>query len=343
MASEISMSEIRKRARERMGGICRVCRVCDGRVCRGEVPGMGGIGSGASFMRNVDALASVKVNMRTLHGAKEADCSISLFGHSLVLPVLGAPVAGVKVNFEDRIGEYELAHAMVGGCLDAGTIGMTGDGGGPNVYQAGIEALHEFRGRAIPVVKPGPNDQIISKFKAAEDAGAIAVGMDVDAAGFVNMRLLGAEAGPKTEKELKILISSTSLPVIIKGIMTPDEAKLAAECGAAGIVVSNHGGRVLDHTPGVADVLSEVAKPVKGKLIVFADGGVRRGVDVLKCLALGADAVLVGRPLTIGAFGGGREGVRCVLNEIQSELETAMILTGCASTRDIGPHTITSI
>ncbi len=343
MTSGITLSEIRKRARERMGQICRVCRVCDGRVCAGEVPGMGGIGTGASFMRNVDALASVKVNMRTLHGVKEADCSISLFGHHLALPVLGAPVAGAKINFQELIGEYELAHAMVGGCFDAGTIGMTGDGGGPNVYQSGIEALHAFGGRAIPVVKPGPNNQIISKFKAAEDAGAIAVGMDVDAAGFVNMRLLGAEAGPKTEDELKELIRSTKLPVIIKGIMTPDEAELAARCGAAGIVVSNHGGRVLDHTPGVADVLSEVAKPVKGELIVLADGGVQRGVDVLKCLALGADAVLVGRSLTIGAFGGGREGVRCVLNKIQSQLETAMLLTGCASTADIGPHVLARI
>jgi NAD(P)H-dependent flavin oxidoreductase YrpB (nitropropane dioxygenase family) len=343
MASEITMSEIRKRASERMGQICKVCKVCDGRICAGEVPGMGGIGTGASFMRNVDSLGEVKVNMRTLHGVKEADCSISLFGHHLLLPVLGAPVAGVKINFQERIGEYELAHAMVSGCLDAGTIGMTGDGGDPNVYQSGIEALHAFGGCTIPVVKPGPNDQVISKFKVAEEAGAIAVGMDVDAACFVNMKLLGATAGPKTDDELKALIGSTRLPVIIKGIMTPDEAELAAKCGAAGIVVSNHGGRVLDHTPGVADVLSEVAKPVKGKLVVLADGGIRRGVDVLKCLALGADAVLVGRPLTIGAFGGGREGVRCVLTQIQSELETAMILTGCASTRDIGPRVITSI
>ena len=88
MTSGKTMSDIRKLAKERAGRICRVCRVCDGRVCAGEVPGMGGIGTGAGFIRNVDALASVKVNMRTLHGAGEPDCSISLFGHQLKLPVL---------------------------------------------------------------------------------------------------------------------------------------------------------------------------------------------------------------------------------------------------------------
>lgn len=343
MTSGKTMSEIRKLAKEKAGRICRVCRVCDGRVCAGEVPGMGGIGTGAGFIRNVDALASVKVNMRTLHGAGEPDCSISLFGHQLKLPVLGAPVAGVKINFKELIGEYELAHAMVGGCLDAGTLGMTGDGGDPEVYQAGIKVLHEVGGQAISVVKPGPNEQIIKKFKAAEEAGAVAVGIDVDAAGFVNMRLLGAPVGPKSQDELQELISSTKLPVILKGIMTPDEARLAVKCGAAGIVVSNHGGRVLDHTPGVADVLSEIAESVKGELVVLADGGVRRGVDVLKYLALGADAVLVGRPLAIGAFGAGREGVKCVIDKLQSQLEVAMILTGCASLADMGRHVLANV
>jgi 4-hydroxymandelate oxidase len=342
MASGNTMFDIRKRARGKMRGICRVCRVCDGRACAGQVPGMGGIGTGAAFIRNVDALAQVKVNMRTLHGAGDPDCSISLFGHQLKLPVLGAPVAGAKINFQELVSEYQLAHAMVGGCLDAGTLGMTGDGGHPEVYQSGIQVLHDVGGPAIPVVKPGPNERIIRKFRAAEEAGAVAVGVDVDAAGFVNMRLLGAPVGPKSQDELQELIRSTKLPVILKGIMTPDEARLAVECGACGIVVSNHGGRVLDHTPGVADVLSDIAKSVKGEIIIFADGGVRQGIDVLKYLALGADAVLVGRPLAIGAFGGGREGVECVLHTLQSQLEIAMILTRCASLRDIGPHVLAS-
>lgn len=301
---------------------------------------MGGVGTGAGFIRNVDALARVKLNMRSLHEVAAPDLGLSLFGRDLEFPVLGAPVAGAKINFKGLISESELATAIVAGCLDAGTLAMTGDGGFPEVFESGIAALRQLGGPGIPIVKPGPNEDVISKFRVAEEAGAIAVGVDVDAAGFINMRILGAPVGPKARGELRELTGSTRLPVVLKGIMTPDEAEIAADCGAAGIVVSNHGGRALDHTPGVADVLPDVANAVKGRIPVLADGGVRTGVDVLKYLALGADAVLVGRPLAVGVFGGGREGVKGILDSIREDFEVAMILTGCASVRDVGPRVL---
>lgn len=334
------LSELRRRAKERMGGICRVCRVCDGRACAGEVPGMGGIGTGAGFIRNAEALAEIKLNMRVLHDVAEPELGVTLFGIPLELPVLGAPVAGVKINFREIISEADLAAAMVGGCLDAGTLAMTGDGGHPEVFESGIAAIREAGGRGIPIIKPGPNGDIIRKFRAAEAAGAPAVGIDVDAAGLVNMRLLGAPVGPKSPQDVRELAESTSLPLILKGIMTPDEAEIAAECGAAAIVVSNHGGRALDHTPGVAEVLPGIARAVKGRIIVFADGAVRSGVDVLKYLALGADAVLVGRPLAVGAFGAGRAGVARTVAAIRDELRVAMILTGSPRIRAIGPQVL---
>jgi isopentenyl diphosphate isomerase/L-lactate dehydrogenase-like FMN-dependent dehydrogenase len=131
------------------------------------------------------------------------------------------------------------------------------------------------------------------------------------------------------------VIGATRLPFIVKGIMTADEAEEAVKAGAAAIVVSNHGGRVLDFTPGAADVLPEIAARVKGKTIILADGGVRSGADVLKLLALGADAVLVGRPLIIAAFGGGREGVALFLNLLINELLQAMLLTGTADVKKV--------
>jgi 4-hydroxymandelate oxidase len=103
------------------------------------------------------------------------------------------------------------------------------------------------------------------------------------------------------------------------------------DAGVDGIVVSNHGGRALDHTPGTADVLPSIVKEVDGKIAVLVDGGIRSGVDVLKMLAMGADAVLVGRPLAIAAVGGGAEGVRLQLEEYAAGLKVAMILTGCGS------------
>lgn len=161
------------------------------------------------------------------------------------------------------------------------------------------------------------------------------MGVDVDGAGLVIMALHGQPVGPKTEGELKELISATRLPFIVKGVMTVDEAVAAAGAGAAAVVVSNHGGRILDHTPGAADVLAAIAAEIKGRVTILADGGVRSGVDVLKLLALGADAVLVGRPVVAGAFGGGAAGVRLVLEKMAAELKQAMILTGCRAVGDI--------
>ena len=122
--------------------------------------------------------------------------------------------------------------------------------------------------------------------------------------------------------------------------MTVDEALLAVEAGVDAIVVSNHGGRVLDQTPGVADVLYDIASAVKGKVKILADGGVRNGVDVLKMIALGADAVLIGRPFVSASFGGQREGVKNYIETIHSELKSAMVLTGCNSIGDINERII---
>ncbi|MBE3582307.1 MAG: alpha-hydroxy-acid oxidizing protein, partial [Thermoanaerobacteraceae bacterium] len=168
-----------------------------------------------------------------------------------------------------------------------------------------------------------------------KEAGAPAVGIDVDAAGFINMVRAGQLVEPKSVADIREIVRATSLPVILKGIMTVADAEAAVEGGAAAIVVSNHGGRALDHTPGTADVLPEIAAKVKGKIAVLADGGVRTGVDVLKMLALGAEAVLVGRPLFIAACGGGIEGVHGKLVDLAAELQAAMRLTGCGSLRDI--------
>ncbi|HEX7622422.1 MAG TPA: alpha-hydroxy-acid oxidizing protein, partial [Anaeromyxobacteraceae bacterium] len=113
------------------------------------------------------------------------------------------------------------------------------------------------------------------------------------------------------------------------------EAQMALDVGAACICVSNHGGRVLDHTPGTAKVLPAIAEKVKGRMVVLVDGGVRYGGDVLKMLALGANAVLVGRPVLRGAVGGGAEGVKLVLNKLRAELVDAMVLTGTANVKKV--------
>lgn len=327
--------EVLKNARENLNGSCRVCPVCNGKACSGEVPGMGGKGTGDAFLSNVEALNSYKLNMRVIHDAKDPDMSIELFGKRMEVPVFAAPVSGTTLNMGGKFTEEEYISWVIGGCLDSGIYPMVGDTAVDSFLITNLEQLKQFNGEGIAVIKPWENSNVIKKIKLAEEAGAFAVGMDIDAAGLITLALHGKPVGPKTVEDIKEIVESTKLPFILKGIMTADEAELAVQAGVDAIVVSNHGGRVLDQTPGVADVLPEIAEAVKGKVTILADGGVRNGVDVLKMLALGADAVLIGRSFVTASFGGQREGVKTYMKNLKSELKSAMVLTGCKTVKDI--------
>jgi isopentenyl diphosphate isomerase/L-lactate dehydrogenase-like FMN-dependent dehydrogenase len=331
----MDLKTVRDNAREKLKGFCRVCPVCDGRVCAGEVPGMGGAGTGSAFMANLEALSRHRLNMRTIHGVKDADLSIELWGRKLSMPIMAAPMTGTPYNMGGKITEAEFIEEVVAGSFLAGTSAWTGDGADPAMYESGLRSGSAHKGATIAIIKPRAQEEIIKYVRKAEAAGVLAVGMDIDGAGLITMAMKGQPVSPKTLDEVKEVTASTKLPFILKGVMTPEEAELAVEAKAAAIVVSNHGGRVLDHTPGAAEVLPRIAERVRGKLTILADGGVRTGADVLKYLALGAQAVLVGRPLVVGAFGNGREGVALLLNRMKSELLQAMLLTGTADVKKV--------
>lgn len=332
--------EIRKAARENLQGSCRVCTVCNGKVCAGEVPGMGGTGTGAAFTANNDALEKIKLNMRVIHDAKDPDTSIELFGRKHRIPVMAAPVSGTTLNMGGKFSEREYISWVINGCLEGGIYPIVGDTAVDTFLPTNLEELKKVGGDGIAIIKPWENNNVINKIRMAEEAGVFAVGVDIDAAGLITLALHGKPVGPKTVEEIKELVESTRLPFILKGVMTVEDALLAVETGAKAIVVSNHGGRVLDQTPGVAEVLPEIAEAVKGKITILADGGVRTGVDVLKMLALGADAVLIGRPFVTASFGGGTEGVKTYVDKIANELKVAMILTGCKDVKSIDKKVI---
>jgi len=277
--------------------------------------------------------------MRTLHDVKKPDLSVVLWGERLSMPILSGATGGASYNMGGKMTEDDFINAILGGCLAAGSLGMAADGiqDPLSVYETRLKAVSAHKGKAIAIIKPRLQNEILDRIKLVEASGALAVGMDIDSAGRAAMALPGQTVEPKTPAQIRELVKATRLPFILKGVMTLEEAEVALQAGVAAIVVSNHGGRVLDHTPGVAQVLPEIARKLKGKLLVFADGGVRYGADVLKLLALGADAVLVGRPLVRGAHGGGREGVALLLNKMASELTVSMTLTGIASVRSVSP------
>jgi len=334
------MKEINEKARKLMKGFCRVCKICDGRACAGEVPGVGGLGTASSFMNNVDALARIRLNMRLLHDVTEPDTKTSVLGYDLDMPVLAAPLGGVSFNMGGGVSEEDYIDAVISGCKASGIIGCTGDGVPPFIHEAGFAAIEKNSGHGIPFIKPWEGDELDEKLEKARATGCKVFGMDVDAAGLITLRQMGRPVEPKTPLELdKIIrkIHSGGAKFIIKGIMTPDEASRAVGVGADGIVVSNHGGRVLDHTPGTAEVIKGVAEVVKGNIDVLVDGGVRSGIDVLKLLALGADAVLIGRPVAVAAVGGLQEGVEKYFANIKAQLLQGMVLTGSQKICEIDP------
>ncbi|MBY0547941.1 MAG: alpha-hydroxy-acid oxidizing protein [Candidatus Obscuribacterales bacterium] len=138
-----------------------------------------------------------------------------------------------------------------------------------------------------------------------------------------------------TWKDVEWLRSITNMPILVKGVLRPDDAELAVIHGAAGVVVSNHGGRQLDTVPATISVLEKIANQIHGKAELYVDGGVRRGTDILKALALGAKAVLLGRPILWGLGHSGQAGVELVLSLLRQELDLAMVLSGCASPREV--------
>ena len=241
-------------------------------LCRGAA-GDGGKGTGAAFINNVSALAQVRLNLSTIHSAAEPDLTYDFFGQRLAFPLLGAPMCGTARNLGGIVTDREFIRAQVDGAVAAGTLAMVGDGADPTLYPEGLEALRVHGGLGVPIIKPREPEEIIKRMQWAEEAGALAVGIDIDGAAFRYMNRMGEPVGPKTLAQLREIIGSTRLPVILKGIMTVKDAVAAVAAGAAGIVVSNHGGRALDHTPGTIEVLPEIVAAVKGRIRVFMDGG----------------------------------------------------------------------
>jgi isopentenyl diphosphate isomerase/L-lactate dehydrogenase-like FMN-dependent dehydrogenase len=236
-----------------------------------------------------------------------------------------------------KISEEAYIGAKLEGCREKGIIGCTGDGAPAFIHESGFQAIRSLGGHGIAFVKPWEDKELFDKLEMAAKAGSTVVGMDIDAAGLITLKLMGRPVSPKTPEKLRQIINRTPMKFVLKGIMTPDQARIAVDVGASAIVVSNHGGRVLDFTPGVARILSGVASAVKGQITVLADGGVRTGADVLKMLALGADAVMIGRPFSIAVMGGLKEGVMRFIDQLRSELIQTMILTGTATVRNIDP------
>ena len=336
----MTYQEMMENAKTCMGPYCKACDVCNGRVCRNQMPGPGSKGIGDTAMRNYDKWKEIRVNMDCLCKKKDTDTSFELFGKSFAYPIFAGPVGAVNLHYGDKMNDMEYNDILVKGSADVGIAAFTGDGTNPDVVKAAAVAIGSAGGLGIPTIKPWNKETIEEKMTLARESGAFAIAMDIDASGLPFLKNLNPPAGAKSVKEMKEIIEAAGVPFIIKGIMTVEGAKKALEAGASGIVVSNHGGRVLDQCPATAEVLKEIADAVKGQMKIFVDGGIRTGVDVFKALAMGADAVIIARPYVTSVYGGGEEGVKLYTDKIGAELADTMAMCGAGKLSDINENMV---
>lgn len=326
--------ELMENARKCLGK-CKGCPICNGVACRNMIPGPGAKGVGDTAIRNYNKWQEVRVVMDTLCAKRPVDTSLELFGKTFKYPIFAGPVGAVAMHYSDKYNDVTYNAELVPGAAEAGIAAFTGDGMDSQVMKGATDAIKACGGLGVPTVKPWNTQMISEKMEQVKASGAFAVAMDVDAAGLPFLKNFVPPAGSKSVDEMKEIIKMAGRPFIIKGIMSVKGALKAKEAGASAIVVSNHGGRVLDQSPATAEVLQEIAQAVDGSMKVFVDGGIRSGVDVFKALAMGADAVLIARPFVNAVYGGGKEGVKILADKLGAELADTMEMCGAASLKEI--------
>ncbi len=329
-------NDILAAARTCIGPYCKACPVCNGRACGNSVPGPGCKYPGLTATRNYDKWQEIFVNMDTLcPNFADPDVSFELFGRKFSAPVFAAPLGGLKLHYGDKYSDQEYNSILVKAAADYGVMALTGDGMDPEIMISSVRDMTAVGSMGCPTIKPWNKEAVFEKLDILNENGIFAAAMDVDGAGLPFLKQYNPNAGSKSVAEMKEIIDYAKMPFIIKGIMTPAGALKAVEAGADAIVVSNHGGRVQGGVPSTAEVLPSIVEAVGGKLTVFVDGGIRSGVDVFRALALGADAVLIGRPVLTAIYGGGAEGFNVYMNKIIGELKSTMTMCGAASLADI--------
>lgn len=329
----MTWQEVLENGKGKLGEYCKGCAECNGRACRNLMPGPGAKGVGDTAIRNYEKWKEIRINMDTIADNGPVDLSCELFGRKLSCPVLAGPVGTVQQHYSDLYSDVTYNDVLVSACAEAGIAAMTGDGIRPDVMKAAAAAIRKAGGVGIPTIKPWHMDVVREKMEIVR--GAFAMAMDIDAAGLPFLKNMDPPAGSKNVEELRRIQEEAGVPFILKGIMTVKGALKAREAGAAGIIVSNHGGRVLDQCPATAEVLPAIAAAVGNDMTVLVDGGIRSGTDILKALALGADGVVIARPFVTAVYGGGREGVLALIRKLSGELEDAMAMCGVHSLSEI--------
>ncbi|HZE96080.1 MAG TPA: alpha-hydroxy acid oxidase [Planctomycetota bacterium] len=312
----------------------------------------GGAADEITIRWNREAYERIRLRPRVLVDVSQVDVRVKLFGLDLPHPILLAPAAYQKLLHKDG----EIATAR--GAAKAGALFVVSSNATVSIEDIAKAAPGPFWLQLYTQADQGRNRDLIER---AQAAGCKALVVTVDTpvigprhreqrAGFALPKNLTLPMNPQnmkerragstkrvslTWKEIEEFQALCKVPVLLKGILHPDDADRAVGLGVGGVVVSNHGGRNLDTAPATIEALPAIVDRVAGRVPVLVDGGIRRGTDVLKALAEGAAAVLIGRPYLCALAVGGADGVANAVGLLRSELETAMALCGRARIADV--------
>jgi 4-hydroxymandelate oxidase len=294
----------------------------------------GGAADEITVRWNREAYRTIRLLPRQLNDVGKLDTRVRVLGHDLAHPILLAPTASHMLAHPE--GEIATAHGA-----RAANAGMVLSSYTTVPLESVAAVKPPLLWFQLYVQEKGFTRDLIRR-AAAAGCTALCLTVDTpnsgtrnrqDRAGFKFPPNLPHITSANVEypimwKDLEWIRAASSMPVLLKGILHPDDAELGIQAGAAGIMVSNHGGRNLDTTPATIDALPRIVDKVRGRVPVIVDGGIRRGTDVLKALAHGADAVMIGRPYVHGLAVAGAQGVSAVVDILRKELELAMALTG---------------
>ena len=332
----MTYTEILAAAKTELGPYCKACPVCNGLACGNAMPGPGCKGPGNAAARNYAKWQEVFVNMDTLCDNRPVDTTFRLFGRDFKAPIFIAPLGSLTLHYGDKYDDFAYNSILVPACAEYGVAAFTGDGVDPEIMKSSVEDMVKVDGLGIPTIKPWNLEAVFEKLDILNAKGIFAAAMDIDGAGLPFLKAMNPNAGSKSVEEMRKITDYAKMPFIVKGIMTVAGAKKAMDAGASAIVVSNHGGRVQGGVPSTAEVLPAIAQAVDGHIPVFVDGGIRSGVDVFRALALGADAVLIGRPVVPFVYAAGAEGLTAYLDKLIAELRDTMTMCGTPTLKDIG-------
>ncbi|MGE5217326.1 MAG: alpha-hydroxy-acid oxidizing protein [Chloroflexota bacterium] len=291
----------------------------------------------ATFHRNPRAFRRYLFRQKIFHDIAEPDISVELFGCKLPIPAITAPVGSFSLIGDDA--ERQVAE----GTERAGAMMFVSQAAkfNPKDWRAAAKSPLVF----MAYMNRG-KEEVSEYAKWCEDLGYAAVGITMDTVRPVKIGdevpLSTKDGKPRkghksTVKDIEWMKQQVKLPVVVKGIMGADDARAAIAAGADALVVSNHGGRILDFNRAALEALPEVVAAAGGKVPVLLDSGIRSGGDMVKALALGAKAVLVGRPVAWGVGASGAAGVERVYAVLAEEMQRVMTMTGVARVRDLGP------